>query len=98
MVMIFAFFNKTGPVLVAEFDVMDKLNKFFLKLYSSPSLIWKLGASLIFISFAAAVWFVPTLTAGLSNNMRVAFTILLTFYGLFRFATFYSEFSRDNHE
>jgi hypothetical protein len=98
MVMIFAFFNKVGRESATNGDVMESLNKFFLKLYSSPSLLWKLGASIIFIAFAIAIWIVPSLTAGLTSGMRTAFAVLLTFYGLFRFATFYNEFRRGNDE
>jgi hypothetical protein len=77
---------------------MNRLNKFFLKLYSSPSLMWKLGASLIFIVFAIAIWVAPSLTAGLTSGMRIAFAALLTFYGLFRFVTFYNEYRQQNNE
>ena len=75
---------------------MDKVNEFFLKLYSNPLLIWKLGAALIFISFALAILFLPNLTVGLSNSMRIAFAALMAFYGLFRFTTFYNDFKHIN--
>jgi hypothetical protein len=77
---------------------MDKLNQFFLKLYSNPSLLWKLGASLVFISFAAAVWIVPSITAGISESNRHIFAALLVFYAIFRFYTFYNEFRQVDNE
>jgi len=71
---------------------MDKFNQFFRKLYSTPSLLWKAGASLLFISLAVIIFFTPNLIYGLSTSSRNLFSIIMLCYGLFRLAGFYTEY------
>ncbi len=77
---------------------MNKLNAFFFRLYASPVLMWKLAASVIFLVFGAAVFLVPSLSQGLSNGTKVGFGLLLLFYGVFRFVTFYFEYNKPKDE
>lgn len=77
---------------------MDKLNHFFKQLYSSPSLLWKAGAGLIFFCFSIAIIFVPSLSLGFTDNSRYLFAGLLMFYALFRFYGFYVEYKSYHDE
>ena len=52
---------------------MNQFNKFFKKLYSTPTMLWKGGAGIVFFCFALALFFVPTITIGLAPNSRYAF-------------------------
>ncbi len=79
-------------VMILQFkEGMDEINKFFRKVYSSPAIMWKGAAALIFISFGIAVFAIPSLTAGITTTMRTGFAGMLTVYGLFRFWTFYMD-------
>ncbi len=73
---------------------MEKLNGFFVKLFRNPALLWKLGASLIFLAFGMALLLMPSLTEGMSLSTKNTFAVVLLAYGLFRFATFYMEYKR----
>jgi hypothetical protein len=73
---------------------MNNVNNFFRKLYSSPPLIWKAGAGLMFVGLALAILFMPSLINGLTDNSRFAFAGLLGIYGMFRLMTFYTEYKR----
>ena len=77
---------------------MNQLNQFFKKLYSSPSLLWKAGAAMMFLVLAIAILFVPSLTIGFTDGLRYGFAGLLVMYGLFRLFTFYSEYKRMEDE
>jgi hypothetical protein len=77
---------------------MLKLNVFFRKLYSNPSLIWKAGAGLLFTSLSLAMFLVPTFINGLDKGTRIGFAFLLLIYGLFRLSTFYVEYNRRDNE
>ena len=77
---------------------MEKLNSFFLKLSKSPGLLWKLGASMIFIVFAGAIFFVPSLSVGLSDSTRATFAGILLAYGIFRLVTFYFAYKSSDDE
>jgi len=71
---------------------MDKLNKFFRKVYTSPAMMWKGCAALIFITIGIAVIAVPSLTGGGEMKMRLGFGGLITVYGFFRLWTFYLDY------
>ena len=73
---------------------MDKLNSFFLQLFKKPALLWKLGAALIFVFFAGAIFLMPSLIQGLSDSSRKLFAGVLLAYGIFRFVTFYMEYKQ----
>ena len=73
---------------------MDSLNQFFKKLYSNPSLMWKAGAGVMFLTLSLVIIFSPNLIDGLTNNSRYAFSGLLAVYGVFRLMTFYGEYKR----
>jgi len=78
-------------VMILQFkDNMDKLNKFFRKVYSSPAIMWKGCAALIFVTIGLAILAVPSLTGG-PLSLRLSFGGLITVYGLFRFWTFYMD-------
>ncbi len=94
MVMIFAIYEDA----LTSSRYMDKQNQFFTRVFSSPSLIWKGGAGLLFIGIAIAIVLFPSLTDGISNGTRYAFSALLTVYGLFRIGTFYVEYKSYRHE
>ena len=67
-------------------------NKFFKKLYNSPSMLWKAGAGLIFLCFSIAIAFVPSLSLGLIGNYRSMFAGLMLLYAIFRFYSCYAEY------
>ena len=71
---------------------LERRKNFFMKVASSPSLIWKLGAGVLFLVLALAFLIYPSIIEGLSENSRYAFAGLLFVYGSFRLITFYSEF------
>jgi hypothetical protein len=73
---------------------MDGLNRFFRRIYSNPSLLWKAGAGILFLALGVAMFVVPSFIQGLEKGTRVAFAVLLLIYGLFRFSTFYVEYKR----
>jgi hypothetical protein len=77
---------------------MNKVNAFFLKLYASPVLIWKLSASIIFLVFGAAIFLVPAISQGLGNGTKTGFGLLLLGYGVFRFFTFYLDYKKPQDE
>ncbi|MBL0309444.1 MAG: DUF308 domain-containing protein [Bacteroidetes bacterium] len=77
---------------------MNRLNQFFRKVYSSPSLIWKAGIGLLFIVLGLAIIFYPAFANALSETARYSFSALLVFYGLFRLVTFYMEYKNDDAE
>jgi hypothetical protein len=72
--------------------------EFMRKISSSPSLIWKGGAGVLFLVMALAFIVYPDLIDDLSDNSRYAFSGLLAFYGAFRLITFYNEFKRKEDE
>lgn len=71
---------------------MTDINVFFRKVFSNPSLLWKGGASLIFIVLSFIIAFVPSVTGNIASSSRYSFAFLLVVYGLFRGYTFYSEY------
>jgi len=71
---------------------MTTFNKFFKKLYRSPSMLWKGGAGFIFFCFSLAIVFVPSLNLGLVDNSRYLFAALLMAYALFRLYSCYAEY------
>jgi len=77
---------------------MNSFNKFFRKLYSTPSLLWKAGAAVIFFFFSLAIYFMPNLTLGFTDGSRLMFAALLFVYSLFRFYTFYAEYKSHGDE
>lgn len=85
-------------VMILLFYKMDGINRFFRKLYSNPSLLWKGGAGVLFLALALVIIFVPKFTQGLEKSTRIAFSALLVLYGLFRLSTFYVEYNRKGDE
>lgn len=83
-------------VMIFRFKTMNKINQFFRRLYTQPSLIWKLGAGFIFVTMGLVLLFVPKLTYGLENGTKYGFIGLLILYGFFRLVTFYIEFKNSN--
>ena len=80
-------------IMILQFNKeMNPLNKFFKKFYSTPSLLWKIGAALIFFFFSLSIAFLPNLTIGFTDSSRLMFAGLLFVYSLFRFYTFYAEY------
>ena len=78
-------------VMILQFKgCMDRVNKFFRKVYSSPAILWKGFATLIFITIGLAILIVPSLTGG-DNTIRTGFGGMITVYGLYRFWTFYMD-------
>ena len=76
-------------VMILQFkDQMDKFNKFFRKVYSSPLIMWNGTAALIFIFIGLTVMLVPSVMGG-DATIRYGFGGMLTVYGVFRFWTFY---------
>ncbi len=67
-------------------------NKFFKKLYSSPTMLWKAGAGLMFFCLSLGIAFVPSLSLGLIDNSRYMFAGLLMMYALFRLYSCYAEY------
>ena len=80
-------------VMILQFNRdMNQFNKFLKKLYSSPTMLWKGGAGLIFFCFSLALVFVPTINIGLAPNSRYAFAGLIMLYALFRLYSCYAEY------
>jgi hypothetical protein len=80
-------------VMILQFNrEMDNSNKFFKTLYSSPSLLWKAGAGLIFFFLSIALVVNPSLTGGLTDNTRWMLGGVMMLYALFRFYSFYAEY------
>ena len=77
---------------------MNKSNQFFKKIYSSPSLLWKACAGVLFLGLAIVILFVHSLTGNIGNSTRYSFAGLLIVYALFRFGTFYVEFKREDRD
>lgn len=73
---------------------MNPINHFFFTLYSHPSLIWKVGAALIFIGLAFGIFFTPSLVREMDDSTRKGFSALLLVYGIFRLLTFYTEYKK----
>jgi len=71
---------------------MEDLNKFFKKLYQSPSMLWKAGAGLIFFCFSLAILVKPMLFAGFADSTRYMLAVLMMLYALFRFYGCYVEY------
>lgn len=89
----FALLRRAGLATIL-LKFMDKFNAFFIRLYSNPALLWRLVAAVIFLVFGASVFLIPSLSEGLSPNIKIGFGLLLLFYGIFRFITFYFEYKR----
>ncbi len=77
---------------------MERPNQFFRKLYSSPSLLWKVGAGILFIVLALILFFAPSLAYGIKEKTKDLFSFLLLLYGFFRLSTFYVEYNRKDDE
>ena len=67
---------------------MDRINRFFRKVYSSPAIMWKGCAAVLFITIGIAILALPNLTGG-DLTIRKGFGGMLTVYGLYRLWTFY---------
>ena len=76
---------------------MNDRNGFFKKVYSSPSLLWKGGASLLFIGLAITIAAFPAFIE-LDKKTRYLFAGMLLIYGLFRLGPFYAEYKRSDNE
>jgi hypothetical protein len=77
---------------------LNETNRFFKKLYSSPSLLWKGGAGVLFIALGFTIVAFPAFIDGLDVKTRYLFAGLLILYGLFRWGTFYAEYKSKRDE
>ncbi len=77
---------------------MNNRNQFFKRLYSSPSMLWKAGAGVLFLILSVVFALSPEIINGLTNNSRYALAALLAVWGLFRLITFYNEYKRTQDE
>lgn len=59
---------------------------------TTPSLLWKVGAGIIFFCFAIAFISMPSLTPGLTDNSRLMLGLVMMGYALFRFYSGYAEY------
>ena len=81
-------------VMILQFkEDMDRVNKFFRKVYTSPAIMWKGCAALVFITIGIAILVIPSLTGG-DATIRTGFGGMLSVYGLFRLWTFYMDVKR----
>ncbi len=74
------------------------LNKFFKRLYSSPSMIWKAGAGLVFFCLSLLLIFKPSFNLGLTGGSRLMLGALMMAYALFRFYGCYAEYKSYDDE
>lgn len=77
---------------------MNPVNEFFKRLYSNPGLMWKGGAAVLFISMAAMIFFVPSITGGMAQGTRNMIGGFIAAYGLFRLFTFFIEYKQIKDE
>ncbi len=77
---------------------MGDFNKFFKKLATSPSLLWKAGAGFIFFCFAIVFLAMPSLTPGFTDGTRLMLGLLMMAYALFRFYSCYAEYKSYENE
>ena len=73
---------------------MDKFNKFFLKLFSSRSLLWKVSFAVLFVVTGIGI----LIEFGVNDNLMAAFGGVLILYGLSRFFAFYTEYKSEDDE
>ena len=71
-------------------DDMKPANNFFKKVLTSPAIMWKGCAAVVFICIGIAILAVPSLTGG-DTTIRTGFGGMLTVYGLYRSWTFYMD-------
>lgn len=79
-------------------NYMNGLNNFIRTLFSNPSMIWKGGVGLLFVSLGFATLFVASFDLGLEDKSRYAFGGLLLLYGAFRLWSCYAEYKSISNE
>ena len=73
---------------------MDKFNKFFQRLFSSTSLLWKASFALLFVCTGIGI----LVAFGFKDKLMAAFAGVLVLYGISRFFAFYTEYKSDDDE
>ena len=77
------------------------MSNFLKNIYTSPSLIWKAGAGVLFLILAVVVFAVPDITSGFTarysdtwSELQVRSSIagIFALYGCFRLFSFYLEY------
>lgn len=72
----------------------ELVNTFFKNIFSSPSLLWKAIASLLFVSIGIGI----IINFGFKDGSLAALAGLLFVYGISRFIAFYNEYKRTYDE
>jgi hypothetical protein len=70
------------------------MNNLLSKILTTPTLLWKAIASLVFVGLGISFLVLPNIIVGLESGVRNTFSALLTMYGLFRLYTLYAEIKR----
>lgn len=78
---------------------MNKKKPFIVQLFCNPSLMWKAGASIVFIVLGAVFIVSPKMLLGDADNMtRFGFGGMVLVYGIFRLYMFVSEYKSMNQD